>query len=225
MVYLSVSSDLYDSLIFSCDTYPVKRDIIIDSGNLWVQLWRQLLNDFSVYRLLSFVRSDKCFSSPLGETHSTWSLLLPWGLLIHSTDKYRMKWPPGFSALGDLFLNGCVCPVWESQPPVLLAFVLMSPHDILICVLECVIIGSGSDTYHPTRRARALSSDMVAHTPFWQGHLCSQCGPCLPGGQRSSQLRDLSETKDTIIYPGTGSSESQTWCHPEPWNIQPCLLQ
>lgn len=29
------------------------------------------------------------------------------------------------------------------------------------------------------------------HTPpFWQGHLCSHCGPCLPGGQRSSQLRD-----------------------------------
>lgn len=51
----------------------------------------------------------------------------------------------------------------------LLAFVLMSPHDILICVLECVIIGSGSDTYHPTRRARALSSDMVAHAPILAG--------------------------------------------------------
>lgn len=94
LIYFSVSSDLYDSLVFSCDTHPVKEDVITDSGNLWMELWRQLLSNFSVYRLLSFVRSDKCFFSSLGDVHNTWLLLLtPWGLSIPSTDKYGWSYP------------------------------------------------------------------------------------------------------------------------------------
>lgn len=80
-----------------------------------------------------------------------------------------MKLPPGFSGLGDLFLNGCVFPEWELQTPLLLGFVVTSPYHILFRVLECVILGGGRDTYHPARRARALSSDMVAHASILAG--------------------------------------------------------
>lgn len=38
LIYFSVSSDLYDSLVFSRDTHPVKEDVITDSGNLWMEL-------------------------------------------------------------------------------------------------------------------------------------------------------------------------------------------
>lgn len=74
---------------------------------------------------------------------------------------------PGFSGQGDLFLNGCVFTVWESQPPLLLAFV--SPYDVPFCVLGCVVLGGGKDTYHPARRAGALSSDMMAHASILAG--------------------------------------------------------
>lgn len=55
------------------------------------------------------------------------------------------------------------------QPLLLLSFVLKSPEDILLCILDCVIIGGGRDTYHPARRARALSSYMMADTSILAG--------------------------------------------------------
>jgi len=43
--------------------------------------------------------------------------------------------------------------------------------------------------------------------PFWQGHLSSHCGPCFPGGQRSSQLQRW-YTADTTVNWAQGSSSS-----------------
>lgn len=35
--------------------------------------------------------------------------------------------------------------------------------------------------------------------PFWHGHLSSHCGPCFPGGHRSSQLERWSCTRETRV--------------------------
>lgn len=104
----------------------------------------------------------------LGGMQSPWSFLFPPEFLTHFVDKC------GWSYLWLLWSEGFVfkwllISVWELQPPWLLSFVLKSPEDILLCILDCVIIGGGRDTHHPARRARALSSYMMADTSILAG--------------------------------------------------------
>lgn len=72
-------------------------------------------------------------------------------------------------------------------------------QNLQICKFYGVVsISESVFTIHPGGQAHSPVTWWQT-PPFWQGHLSSHCGPCFPGGQRSSQLGRWWCTTETTV--------------------------